>query len=85
MTLPPTFMQYRGTLNEREPETVRWLVELQAPNTVYPVGFRANMFKPGDPVTVTVNPAANGRPYGRMVNVTLADGRTLGTAFAITN
>jgi hypothetical protein len=36
------------------------------------------MFKPGDPVTVTVTQAANGRLYGRMVNVTLADGRTLG-------
>lgn len=59
-------------------QAVPWLVELQAPNTIYPAGFRANMFKPGDPVTVTVNPSANGRPFGRMVSIVLADGRTLG-------
>jgi len=59
-------------------QTAQWLVELQAPNTIYPAGFRANMFKPGDPVTVTVNPSANGRPFGRMVEIVLADGRRLG-------
>ncbi len=59
-------------------QVVSWLVELQAPNTIYPAGYRANMFKAGDPVTVTVHPVSNGRPYARVVSVTLADGRTLG-------
>src|SRR5678815_1140054 len=59
-------------------QVVSWLIELQAPNTIYPAGYRANMFKNGDPVTVVMHPVSNGRPYGRVVSVTLADGRTLG-------
>jgi len=47
-------------------------------NTIYPAGCRANIFKQGDPVTVAVHPVSNGRPYARVVSVTLADGRTLG-------
>ena len=59
-------------------QVVSWLVELQAPNTIYPAGYRVNTFKPGDPVTVAVHAVSNGRPYARVVSVTLADGRTLG-------
>jgi hypothetical protein len=59
-------------------QVVSWLVELQAPNTIYPAGYRINTFKPGDPVTVAVHAVSNGRPYARVVSVTLADGRTLG-------
>ena len=33
-------------------QVVSWLVELQAPNTIYPAGYRVNTFKLGDPVTV---------------------------------
>jgi hypothetical protein len=58
-------------------QVVSWLIELQAPNTIYPAGYRANMFKAGDPVTVVMHAVSNGRPYGRVVSVTLADGRTL--------
>jgi len=59
-------------------QVVSWLVELQAPNTIYPAGYRVNTFKPGDPVTVAVHAASSGRPYARVVSVTLADGKTLG-------
>jgi len=59
-------------------QVVQWVVEAQAPNSIYPAGYRSNTFKPGDEVTVTVNPVTNGRPYGRIARVVLADGRTLG-------
>jgi hypothetical protein len=59
-------------------QVVSWLVEMQAPNTIYPAGYRINTFKPGDPVTVTVHAVTNGRPYARVVSVTLADGKTMG-------
>jgi len=59
-------------------QVVSWLIELQAPNTIYPAGYRINTFKPGDPVTVAVHAVTNGRPYARVVSVTLADGKTLG-------
>ena len=59
-------------------QVVQWVVEAQAPNSIYPAGYRTNSFRPGDQVTVTVNPVANGRPYGRIAHVVLADGTTLG-------
>jgi hypothetical protein len=59
-------------------QVVTWIVEAQAPNSIYPAGYRNNTFKSGDEVTVTINPVTNGRPYGRIDRVVLADGRTLG-------
>jgi uncharacterized protein DUF6152 len=60
-------------------QVVQWLAETQAPNTVYIDGYRANSFKAGDEVTVTVRAAANGRPYGLLTQAVLADGTKLGT------
>ena len=60
-------------------QVVQWLAETQAPNTVYTEGYRANSFKAGDEVTLTVRPAANGRPYGLLTQAVLADGTKLGT------
>ena len=60
-------------------QVVQWLAETQAPNTVYPKAIVASSFKPGDEVTVTVRPAANGRPYGLLAQAVLADGTKLGS------
>jgi hypothetical protein len=59
-------------------QVVQWVMEAQAPNSIYPAGYRNNTFKPGDEVTVTANPVTNGRPYGRIASVVLADGKKLG-------
>ncbi len=59
-------------------QVVQWIAETQAPSNIYSSGYRANSFKAGDEVTVTVQPAANGRPYGRLAQAVLADGTTLG-------
>ena len=59
---------------------VRWIAEGQAPNVVYPVGYRKDSFNFGDQVTVTVEPVKNGRPMGRILAAVLADGTTLGVA-----
>ena len=60
-------------------QVVQWLAETQAPNTVYTEGYRATSFKPGDEITVTVRPAANGHPYGLLTQAVLADGTKLGS------
>lgn len=61
---------------------VDWITELQAPNTIRPLGFRKDLFKPGDEVTITLQPTNNGRPNGRLTGVVLADGAVLDpTAF----
>ncbi len=57
---------------------VRWITETQAPNIMYPAGYRKDSFKVGDDVTVNVEPVKNGLPVGRIREVVLADGTTLG-------
>jgi len=61
-------------------QVVRWIVEGQAPNVVFPAGYRKDTFTFGDQVTVTVEPVKNGRPLGRILAAVTADGKTLGAA-----
>ena len=61
-------------------QVVRWIAEGQAPNVIFPVGYRRDSFKFGDQVTLTVEPVKNGRPMGRILQAVLADGKTLGPA-----
>jgi hypothetical protein len=59
-------------------QATQWVIEMQAPNSIYPGGYRRTTFKPGDAVTVTFHPVRNGRPYGRLVSSVPADGKALG-------
>jgi hypothetical protein len=59
-------------------KVVRWVAETQAPNIMYPAGYRKDSFKPGDEVTVIVEPVKNGLPIGRIRQAVLANGTTLG-------
>jgi hypothetical protein len=61
-------------------QMVQWIAEGQAPNVIFPVGYRKDSFKAGDQVSVTVEPVKNGRPMGRILQAVLADGKTLGPA-----
>jgi hypothetical protein len=57
-------------------EVIRWVAESGAPANMVDAGWRKNSLKPGDQVTVTVLPAKNGNPVGRILRVEFADGRT---------
>ena len=61
-------------------QVVTWVAEGQAPNVIFPVGYRKDSFKAGDHVTFTVEPVKNGRPLGRILQAVLANGTTLGVA-----
>ena len=61
-------------------KVVRWIAEGQAPNVVYPAGYRKDSFNFGDQVAITVEPVKNGRPMGRILSAVLADGTVLGVA-----
>lgn len=61
-------------------QVMQWVAEGQAPNVIFPAGYRRDSFKPGDQVTITVEPVKNGRPMGRILQAVLADGKTLGVA-----
>jgi len=56
----------------------RWGVELGSPQSMARNGWRSNIIKPGDMVTVVVNPLKSGEFGGIFVSLTLPDGRTLG-------
>jgi hypothetical protein len=56
-----------------------WSVEAGSPNTLSRTGWRSTSFKPGDAVTVRVNPMKDGSAAGNFIGAKFdADGRTLG-------
>lgn len=56
---------------------VVWGVELTSPTYLVRAGWKSNIIKPGDKVTVVVNPVRSGEPSGIFRSLTLADGRVL--------
>ena len=59
-------------------QTVDWITETQAPNVVYPVGYRKDTFKFGEEITIIVQPVKSGKPLGRILQAILTDGTKLG-------
>src|SRR5262245_24251865 len=55
-----------------------WSVEGGGPNSLSRQGWRPTTFKPGDTVTIKVNPMKDGSTGGLFVGVKFADGKTLG-------
>jgi Family of unknown function (DUF6152) len=56
-------------------EMRHWLLEGASTSILNRAGWRFNMIKPGDRVTVIVSPLRNGEPAALLKQVTLADGR----------
>ncbi len=54
-----------------------WNLELGNPTDIASRGYQRRTFKPGDLVTVVLQPVKSGAPVGRLRTVTLPDGRTL--------
>lgn len=58
-------------------QVVHWVAETQAPPNMIPFGWSRQSLKPGEQVTIMVEPARSGQPVGRLLRVVFADGRTL--------
>ena len=54
-----------------------WNLELGNPTDIASRGYQRRTFKPGDVVSVVVQPVKSGAPVGRLRTVTLPDGKTL--------
>jgi hypothetical protein len=54
-----------------------WSIEMNPPPYLVRAGWKSTTLKPGDKVSVTLNPIRTGEPGGIFVSVTLADGRVL--------
>ncbi|WP_174275320.1 DUF6152 family protein [Sphingomonas bacterium] len=55
-----------------------WSIELQSTLQMDQQGVGPQTFKPGDPVTLTINPLRNGTTGGAFVSAVLANGKTVG-------
>jgi hypothetical protein len=55
-----------------------WEVELNSPNNLKRQGWKSSSVKPGDHVTLILNPLKDGTKGGLFVAVTLPDGSVLG-------
>jgi hypothetical protein len=55
-----------------------WGVECGSPNMMARTGWKKTTLKPGDKITVVVNPLLDGRTNGSLVTITLPDGSSLG-------
>jgi Family of unknown function (DUF6152) len=56
-------------------EKRHWLVECASTSILNRTGWKFNMLKPGDRITVIVSPLRNGEPAALLKQITLADGR----------
>ncbi|MGH8218807.1 MAG: DUF6152 family protein [Steroidobacteraceae bacterium] len=57
--------------------TVEWSLEMNSPLAMYRSGWKPGSFKPGDTVTVVINPLKDGTSGGRLVDAIDANGRSL--------
>lgn len=61
--------------DQKTGDTRHWLIEGANPGILNRVGWKFNMIKAGDTVTVIVAPLRNGEPAALLKQITLADGR----------
>lgn len=54
-----------------------WQVELNSPNNLKRQGWKSTSVKPGDQVTLVLNPLKDGSRGGLFVSITLPDGTVL--------
>jgi Family of unknown function (DUF6152) len=59
-------------------ETDRWAVEMNPPSYLVKAGWKSSTIKPGDTVTILVNPLRTSEKVGKFISITLASGQVLG-------
>jgi hypothetical protein len=55
-----------------------WSIELNSPNNLTRQGWKRTSVKPGDKVTITLNPLRDGKKGGLFNTIVLPDGKMLG-------
>jgi hypothetical protein len=58
-------------------KSTRWSLELNSPNNLKRQGWTRDAVKPGDKVTVRMNPLRDGQPGGLFLDLKLSNGKTL--------
>jgi hypothetical protein len=62
-------------------KVVNWVAETSNAADMVERGWSKQIFKPGDQVTVSIEPVKTGKPVGRVLTVLLPNGRTLGLGY----
>src|SRR5215471_4602780 len=62
-------------VNSDKKETKSWVIECANPGILNRVGWKFNMVKPGDELTLIVAPMRSGEPGALLKEITLPDGR----------
>ena len=73
-TNPHVYIELDGT-DAKTGEKKHWLVECASTSILNRAGWKFNMLKPGDQITVIVSPLRTGEPAALLKQITLADGR----------
>jgi hypothetical protein len=62
-------------------KTVNWVAETSNAADMVERGWSKQLFKPGEAVTVTIEPVKTGKPVGRVLEVLLPSGHTVGLGY----
>ena len=73
---PHVYIELDGT-DSKSGEKKHWLVECASTSILNRAGWRFNILKPGDTITVIVSPRRTGEPGALLKQITLADGKKL--------
>lgn len=68
-------------VKDNKDQLMHWTGETSSPADMVNHGWTKLLLKPGDQVTVTLEPAKNGRPVGRVTMVVLPNGQKLTGGF----
>ena len=70
---PHVYLEIDGT-DVKSGQTRHWLLECASTSILNRAGWKFNMLKPGDMITVIVSPLRTGEPAALLKQMTLADG-----------
>ena len=76
---PHCFLKF--DVKDESGNVAHWAAETNNAPDMMERGWTKQSFKPGDEITVTVEPVKNGKPVGRVIEVVLPNGQTLGMAY----
>ena len=73
---PHVYIEMDGkNVKDEKAQVQHYTVECASPGILTRIGWKFNMVKPGDEITVIIAPLRTGEPGGLLKQVTLPDGR----------
>ena len=70
----------RVMIEDQSGKSLQWAIEMGSPQQTSRIGWKADSIKPGDNVTIEMNPLRDGTRGGTILSLTLPDGKKLGKA-----